>query len=190
MRNYTPYEIKQLEVQYRRGTRALLSMIIAITVLVFLLALTSCGSSKKTTSDSLNVTERDSMRKDYSFVHGNNIRLTDFVKTDIGLRFEWVTYDTSKPPGKDGKPPISGEGKGELSVNSNDSLAIVGNDSTKVLAAEKSGTERETDMQSFTERERDDTTLFSDVADMVTAIAVCVVVLFIVGFLKKRLSKS
>lgn len=190
MRNYTPYEIKQLEIQYRRGTRALLSMIIAVSVLVLLLVLASCGSSKKTSCESLNVMERDSMRKDYSFVHGNSIRLTDFVKTDFGIRFEWVTYDTSKPVGPNGKPPISGEGKGELSGSSNDSLTVVGGDSTKVTASEKSGTERETDMQSFSERERDDTTLFSDVADMVTAIAVCAVVLFIVGFLRKRLSKS
>lgn len=191
MRNYTPYEEMLIDIWYRSAMRALRrSLLLAAVTVAALLLFSSCGSSRKASSATVDLVEKDSARNEYSLLSGSDIRLTDIVKTDYGIRFEWKRYDTTKPPGSDGKPPLLEEGSGELNYTSSDSLAVAGNDSTKIAASEEKGKEVSMAVQSSSESEREDTGIFSDMADMLGALTISVVAIFIVGLLRKRLSKS
>lgn len=154
-----------------------------VTALCLLMC--SCGSSRKAERSDSSVSVHTSSSEKQSLKCSSTTNLTDFVKTDLGIRFNWVRYDTTKPPDKDGNYPKQAEGSGELDLHSSEGKHIETNDSLMAEASNDSSSQEESENHTVLEKEKEDTDIFSDITWMCIAIPVMVIVIFIVSKLRK-----
>lgn len=159
MRNYSPYEI---------------------TILFFVFFFLSCGSSRKTERNSLNVIQTDSTKEKLLYMNGTSFSISDLAKTEFGMKFILKRYDTDKPVGSDGMHPIAETLEGELVYNKKDSAHVAVSDSSKFSKSVDAGKRTEAHEESYKHDESEDTDVFDDVKKMIYAFIAAVIVLFII----------
>ena len=113
---------------------------------------------------------------------GSQIRLTDFVKTDMTVRFHWVKFDTDKEPDAQGNYPKEAEGDGVIDFKGVEELDIIQNDSTQVETEADLSHESEAVEHSQSESESEETDIFGDIAWLCFS---CVILMLIVWFVRR-----
>ena len=152
-------------------------------LLLLVLLLCGCGTSRKAEQSDTAVsaqTEADIRQLAY---HGSQIKLTDFVKKDMTIRFHWVKFDTDKKPDAEGNYPKMGEGSGEVDFHEDEVLDMEQNDSTQVESGANISHEAEAEEHSQSESEREETDIFNDMTWLIIAI---VILLLVVCFVKRK----
>lgn len=140
----------------------------------------SCGSSRKMEQSNSVATVQSTSSENTSFNYGSTTKLTDFVKTDFGIRFQWVKYDTSKQPDKEGNYPKQEEGSGELDLKTEGNKSVESGDSLQVDTDRDSAFQSDKAEHSVSEKEKEGTEVFSDITWLCVAISVLVIIIFIV----------
>lgn len=141
-----------------------------------LLALCGCGSSRKTFRSEENIVREDTTWKALSYLHGNKVRLTDMVSTDMGVRIKYIKYDTDKPKDQvTGLPPIKEEGEVTLDFNREQNTDTEVTDSTYVQSDEGSYSQTESDTSTEEIKEREETDILNDLK-WIAVLAVAILV--------------
>lgn len=148
-----------------------------------MLLMASCGSSRKTEQSDKAVSVQTGAELHQTAFQGSGIRLTDFVKKDMTIRFHWVKFDTDKKPDAEGNYPKIGEGSGEVDIHEDGSMEVIQNDSLQVKTEMDSSHEVEAEEHSQSESEREETDIFNDMTWLIIAI---VILLLVVCFVKRK----
>lgn len=151
--------------------------------LLLVLLMVSCGSSRKTERSDTAVSVKTEAELHQTAFQGSSIRLTDFVKKDMTIRFHWVKFDTDKKPDAEGNYPKMGEGSGEVELHEDELLDMEQNDSTQVESGANLSHEVEAEEHSQSESEREETDIFNDMIGLIIAI---VILLFVFRFAKRK----
>ena len=151
--------------------------------LLLVLLMVSCGSSRKTERTDTAVSIQTGAELHQTAFQGSGIRLTDFVKKDMTIRFHWVKFDTDKKPDAEGNYPKMGEGSGEVDFHEDEILDMEQNDSTQVESGANLSHEAEAEEHSQSESEREETDIFNDMTWLIIAI---VILLLVVCFVKRK----
>ena len=151
--------------------------------LLLVLLMVSCGSSRKTERSDTAVSIKTGAELHQTAFQSSGIRLTDFVKKDMTIRFHWVKFDTDKKPDAEGNYPKMGEGSGEVDFHEDEVLDMEQNDSTQVESGANISHEAETEEHSQSESEREETDIFNDMTWLIIAI---VILLLVVSFAKHK----
>lgn len=151
--------------------------------LLLVLLMVSCGSSRKTERTDTAVSIQTGAELHQTAFQGSGIRLTDFVKKDMTIRFHWVKFDTDKKPDAEGNYPKMGEGSGEVDFHEDEVLDMEQNDSTQVESGANLSHEAEAEEHSQSESEREETDIFNDMTWLIIAI---VILLLVVCFVKRK----
>ena len=151
--------------------------------LLLVLLMVSCGSSRKTERTDTAVSIQTGAELHQTAFQGSGIRLTDFVKKDMTIRFHWVKFDTDKKPDAEGNYPKMGEGSGEVELHEDEVLDMEQNDSTQVESGANLSHEAEAKEYSQSESEREETDIFNDMTWLIIAI---VILLLVVCFVKRK----
>lgn len=152
-------------------------------LLLLELLLCGCGTSRKAEQSDTAVsaqTEADIRQLAY---HGSQIKLTDFVKKDMTIRFHWVKFDTNKSPDAQGNYPKEAEGEGEIDFKGIEELDITQNDSTQVETEADFSHEAEAEAHSQSESEREETKMFGDIAWLCFS---CVILILVVWIVRRK----
>ncbi len=156
---------------------------ICCRLLLLVLLMTGCGSSRKAQRTDTEVSVKTDTEFRQSVLQGTGIRLTDFVKKDMTIRFHWVKFDTDKKPDAEGNYPKMGEGSGEVDFHEDEILDMEQNDSTQVESGANLSHEAEAEEYSQSESEREETDIFNDMTWLIIAI---VILLLVVCFVKRK----
>lgn len=156
---------------------------ICCRLLLLVVLMASCGSSRKAERSETVQSIQDTEQLRQSALYGSNIRLTDFVKKDMTIRFQWVKFDTDKKPDAEGNYPKMGEGSGEVDIHEDGSMEVIQNDSLQVNTEKESSHEAESEEHSQSESEREETDIFNDMIGLIIAI---VILLFVVWIVKRK----
>ena len=151
--------------------------------LLLVLLMASCGSSRKTEQSDTAVSVQTGAELHQTAFLGSGIRLTDFVKKDMTIRFHWVKFDTDKKPDAEGNYPKMGEGSGEVELHEDELLDMEQNDSTQVESGANLSHEAEAEEYSQSESEREETDIFNDMTWLIIAI---VILLLVFRFAKRK----
>lgn len=151
--------------------------------LLLVLLMASCGSSRKMERSDMAVSVQTGAELHQTDFQSSSVRLTDFVKKDMTIRFHWVKFDTDKQPDAEGNYPKMGEGSGEVDFHEDEILDMEQNDSTKVESGANLSHEAETEEYSQSESEREETDIFNDMTWLIIAI---VILLLVVCFVKRK----
>ena len=151
-------------------------------LLLLVLLLCGCGSSRKAERSDTFVSEHTEADIRQSACFGSTIKLTDFVKTDMTVRFHWVRFDTDKEPDAQGNYPKEAEGDGEIDFKGVEELDIIQNDSTQVETEADFSHEAEAEEHSQSESESEETDIFGDIAWLCFS---CVILMLIVWFVRR-----
>ena len=151
-------------------------------ILLLVLLLCGCGSSRKAERSDTFVSEHTEADIRQSACFGSTIKLTDFVKTDMTVRFHWVRFDTDKEPDAQGNYPKEAEGEGEIDFQGIEELDITQNDSTQVETEADFSQEAEAEEHSQSESESEETEIFSDIAWLCFS---CIILILIVWFVRR-----
>ena len=156
---------------------------ICCRLLLLVLLLCGCGSSRKAERSDTAVSEQTEAELHQTAFQGSGIRLTDFVKKDMTIRFHWVKFDTDKKPDAEGNYPKMGEGSGEVELHEDEVLDMEQNDSTQVESGANLSHEAEAEEHSQSESEREETDIFNDMTWLIIAI---VILLLVFRFAKRK----
>ena len=156
---------------------------ICCRLLLLILLLSGCGSSRKMQHTETDVSVKTETDIRQSVLQGTVIRLTDLVKQDMTIRFRWVLYDTDKAPDAEGNYPKAGEGSGEVDIHADKILDIAQCDSTQVETEADFSHEAESEKHTQIESEREETDIFNDLTWLVIAIIILLLVVCMVRFL-------
>ena len=150
-------------------------------LLLLVLLLCGCGSSRKAERSDTFVSEHTEADIRQSACFGSTIKLTDIVKKDMTIHFRWVKYDTDKAPDAEGNYPKAGEGSGEVDIHADEMLDIAQCDSTQVETEADFSHEAESEEHTQIESEREDTDIFNDLTWLIIAV---IILLLAVGFVR------
>ena len=153
---------------------------ICCRLLLLVLLMTGCGSSRKVQRTDTDVSVKTDTEFRQSVLQGSGIRLTDLVRKDMTIHFRWVKYDTDKAPDTEGNYPKAGEGSGEVGFQANGVTDIVLNDSTRTNTEVQSNGEAESKERSQNESERKETDIFNDMTWLIIAIVILLLVVWMV----------
>lgn len=148
---------------------------------LLVLLMCSCGSSRKAERNEMSSTAMQKVDYNQELFRCSKIKLTDFVKKNMTVRFHWVKFDTDKEPDSEGNYPKMGEGSGEVDFHESESLNIAQSDSTQVESEAKFSHETESEEHSQSESEREETNVFNDMTWLIIA---TVILLLVIGFVK------
>lgn len=151
-------------------------------LLLLVLLLCGCGSSRKAERSDTFVSEHTEADIRQSACFGSTIKLTDFVKTDMTVRFHWVRFDTDKEPDAQGNYPKEAEGDGEIDFKGVEELDIIQNDSTQVETEADFSHEEEAEEHSQSESKIEETTIFEDITWLCFS---CIILMLIVWFVRR-----
>ena len=151
--------------------------------LLLVLLMVSCGSSRKTERTDTAVSIQTGAELHQTAFQGSGIRLTDFVKKDMTIRFHWVKFDTDKKPDAEGNYPKMGEGSGEVDIHEDGSMVVIQNDSLQVNTEMDISHEVEAEEHSQSKSEREETDIFNDMIGLIIAI---VILLLVFRFAKRK----
>lgn len=149
---------------------------------LLVLLMCSCGSSRKAERNEMSSTVMQKVDYNQELFQSSNIKLTDFVKKDMTVRFYWVKFDTDKEPDSEGNYPKMGEGSGEVDFHEDESLNIAQSDSTQVESEAEFSHESEHEKHSQVESEREETDIFSDT----TCLIIATVILLLLNWIFSR----
>ena len=152
-------------------------------LLLLVLLLCGCGSSRKAERSDTAVSEQTQADIRQLAYHGTQLKLTDFVKKDMTIHFRWVKYDTDKAPDAEGNYPKAGEGSGEVDIHADEMLDIAQCDSTQTETEADFSHEAESEEHTQIESEREDTDVFNDLTWLIIAI---IILLLAVGFVRRK----
>lgn len=155
---------------------------ICCRLLLLVLLLCGCGSSRKAERSDTAVSEQTQADIRQLAYHGTQLKLTDFVKKDMTIHFRWVKYDTDKAPDADGNYPKEAEGEGEIDFQGIEELDVTQKDSTQVENDVDISNKSETEEHSQSESEKEETTVFEDMTWLIIAIVILLLVVWIVKF--------
>ena len=150
---------------------------------LLVLLLCGCGSSRKTERSDTAISVQTEAELHQTAFQGSGIRLTDFVKKDMTIRFHWVKFDTDKKPDAEGNYPKMGEVSGEVELHEDEVLDMEQNDSTQVESGANLSHEAEAEEHSQSESEREETGVFNDITWLIIAI---VILLLVFRFAKRK----
>ncbi|WP_458461048.1 hypothetical protein [Paenibacillus sp.] len=153
---------------------------ICCRLLLLVLLLCGCGSSRMTERSDTAVSEQTQADIRQLAYHGTQLKLTDFVKKDMTIRFHWVKFDTDKNPDEEGNYPKMGEGSGEVDIHEDGSMEVIQNDSLQVKTEMDSSHEVEAEEHSQSESEREETGVFNDITWLIIAIVILLLVVWLV----------
>lgn len=156
---------------------------ICCRLLLLVLLMTGCGSSRKAQRTDTDVSVKTETDIRQSVLQGAGIRLTDLVKKNMTIHFRWVKYDTDKAPDAEGNYPKAGEGSGEVGFQANGVTDIVLNDSTRTNTEVQSSGEAEAKEHTQNESEHEETDSFNDMTWLIIAI---VILLLVVWFVRRK----
>jgi len=148
--------------------------------LLLVLLMASCGSSRKTEQSDTAISVQTEAELHQTAFQASGIRLTDFVKKDMTIRFHWVKFDTDKNPDAEGNYPKMGEGSGEVDIHEDGSMEVVQNDSLQVNTEMDSSHEVEAEEHSQSESEREETNILNDMTWLIIAIVILLLVVWLV----------
>ena len=151
--------------------------------LLLVLLMVSCGSSRKTERIDTAISVQTEAELHQTAFQGSGIRLTDFVKKDMTIRFHWVKFDTDKKPDAEGNYPKMGEGSGEVDIHEDGSMEVIQNDSLQVNTEMDISHEVEAEEHSQSKSEREETDIFNDMIGLIIAI---VILLLVFRFAKRK----
>ena len=151
--------------------------------LLLVLLMASCGISRKTERSDTAVSVQTGAELHQTAFQGSGIRLTDFVKKDMTIRFHWVKFDTDKKPDAEGNYPKMGEGSGEVELHEDEVLDMEQNDSTQVESGANLSHEAEAEEHSQSESEREETKMFGDIAWLCFS---CVILILVVWIVRRK----
>ena len=151
--------------------------------LLLVLLMASCGSSRKTERSDTAVSVQTGAELHQTAFQTSGIRLTDFVKKDMTIRFHWVKFDTNKSPDAQGNYPKEAEGEGEIDFKGIEELDITQNDSTQVETEADFSHEAEAEAHSQSESEREETKMFGDIAWLCFS---CVILILVVWIVRRK----
>ena len=149
-------------------------------LLLLVLLLCGCGSSRKTERSDTAVSEQFQADIRQLAYHDTQLKLTDFVKKDMTIHFRWVKYDTDKAPDAEGNYPKAGEGSGEVDIHADKILDIAQCDSTQVETEADFSHEAESEKHTQIESEREETDIFNDLTWLIIAIIILLLVVCMV----------
>ena len=152
-------------------------------LLLLVLLLCGCGSSRKAERSDTAVSEQTQADIRQLAYHGTQLKLTDFVKKDMTIHFRWVKYDTDKTPDAEGNYPKAGEGSGEVDIHTDEVLDIAQCDSTQTETEADFSHEAESEKHTQIESEREDTDVFNDLTWLIIAI---IILLLVVSFVRRK----
>lgn len=120
------------------------SVLAAPFMMLLLLMATACNSKKTMVSETVserNVRESEKMNS----VQETDIRLTDLIRTDCGIRINYTRYDSSKPPDSlTNRPPVIEDGNIDITFNQEQNTNVDVDDRKSVdTDKKKEETERE-----------------------------------------------
>ena len=150
--------------------------------LLLVLLMCSCGSSRKAERNEMSSTAMQKVDYNQVLFQSSKIKLTDFVKKDMTVRFHWVKFDTGKEPDSEGNYPKMGEGSGEVDFHEDKSLNIAQSDSNQVESDAEFSHESEHEKHSQVESEREETDIFSDT----TCLIIATVILLLLNWIFSR----
>lgn len=156
---------------------------ICCRLLLLVLMMCSCGSSRKAERSDTALSVQDTERLRQSALYGSSIRLTDFVRKDMTVRFQWVKFDTDKKPDAEGNYPKMGEGSGEVDIHEDGSMEVIQNDSLQVKSEADFSHEAEAEEHSQSKSEHEETDLLDDLKWLIIAI---VILLLVVWFVRRK----
>ena len=156
---------------------------ICCRLLLLVLLLCGCGTSRKVEQSDTAVSVQSEADIRQLAYHGSQIKLTDFVKKDMTVRFHWVKFDTDKEPDAQGNYPKEAEGEGEIDFQGIEELDITQNDSTQVETEAEFSQEAESEEHSQSESESEETEIFSDIAWLCFS---CVILILVVRFVRRK----
>lgn len=156
---------------------------ICCRLLLLVLMMCSCGSSRKAERSDTALSVQDTERLRQSALYGSSIRLTDFVRKDMTVRFQWVKFDTDKKPDAEGNYPKMGEGSGEVDIHEDGSMEVIQNDSLQVDSEADFSHEAEAEEHSQSKSEHEETALLDDLKWLIIAI---VILLLVVWFVRRK----
>lgn len=151
--------------------------------LLLVLLMASCGSSRKMERSDMAVSVQTEAELHQTDFQSSGVRLTDFVKKDMTIRFHWVKFDTDKQPDAEGNYPKMGEGSGEVDFHEDEILDMEQNDSIQVESEANLSNETEAEEHSQSESEREETDIFNDMTWLIIAI---VILLLVFCFVKRK----
>lgn len=154
---------------------------ICCRLLLLVLLLCGCGTSRKVEQSDTAVSVQSEADIRQLAYHGSQIKLTDFVKKDMTVRFHWVKFDTDKEPDAQGNYPKEAEGEGEIDFQGIEELDITQNDSTQVETEAEFSQEAEAEEHTQFESEREETDIFNDLTWLIIAI---IILLLVVSFVR------
>ncbi len=156
---------------------------ICCRLLLLVLLMTGCGSSRKAQRTDTEVSVKTDTEFRQSVLQGTGIRLTDLVRKDMTIHLRWVKYDTDKAPDAEGNYPKSGEGSGEVGFHANGVTDIVLNDSTRTDTEVQRSGEAKSEEHTQNESEHEETDIFNDMTWLIIAI---VILLLVVWFVRRK----
>ena len=148
-------------------------------LLLLVLLLCGCGSSRKAERSDTAVSEQTQADIRQLAYHGTQLKLTDFVKKDMTIHFRWVKYDTDKAPDAEGNYPKEAEGEGEIDFQGIEELDITQNNSTQVETEADFLHEAEAEEHSQSESEREETEIFGDLTGFCFSFFILILVVLI-----------
>lgn len=157
---------------------------ICYRLILLVLLMASCGSSRKAEQSDATLSVQDTEQFRQSTIYGSNIKLTDFVKKNMTIRFQWVKFDTDKKPDAEGNYPKMGEGSGEVDFHEDGSMEVVHNDSLQVDAEKESSHDTEAEEHSQSESELEETDIFIDSTWLILATVILLLVNY--WFVKRK----
>lgn len=149
-------------------------------LLLLVLLLCGCGSSRKAERSDTFVSEHTEADIRQLACFGSTIKLTDFVKTDMTVRFHWVRFDTDKSPDAEGNYPKEAEGDGEIDFKGIEELDVTQKDSTQVENDVDISNKSETEEHSQSESKHEETEIFGDMTWLIIAIIILLLVVLLV----------
>ena len=155
---------------------------ICCRLLLLVLLLCGCGTSRKVEQTDTAVSVKSEANIRQLAYQGSQIKLTDFVKTDMTVRFHWVKFDTDKEPDEQGNYPKEAEGEGEIDFKEVEELDIIQNDSTQVETEADFSHEAEAEEHSQSESESEETKIFGDIGWLCFS---CIILILIVWFVRR-----
>lgn len=155
---------------------------ICCRLLLLVLLMTSCGSSRKVEQTETDVNIKTEAELRQSLFHGSQIKLTDFVKKDMSIRFHWVKFDTDKEPDVQGNYPKESEGDGVIDFQETGEFDISKVDSTRTEDRLELSNEAEAQEHSQSESEIEETTIFEDITWLCFS---CIILMLIVWFVRR-----
>lgn len=163
----------------------------ALILMITLVILSSCGSSRKTTKNDIKHNISTVEEKNNVITSTSMTGLSQIIQKHQVGKMTFVVYDTDKPPDTNtGKPPILIEGNAEISSDTNTHNKFEKSDSLGIVSTSQKSIEDHKTDNSVTEKISKESTLPKQIGFMLLGISLLIITCLISWLIyKKKLAK-